>query len=184
MQLVQFGHLFFLEVLDLFLGLRQLLINGALLTLHSLLLVLEIANVELDAFLLVIKVKTGITQALNLVNLGVLAELRVEVVIVIIVVFLLDFLLFGLFTVFVTLAIVLLDLLRSSSLLRDLLIEGEDLFVMLVIRVDEVVELCEKLGFLLLDIFDFLTLADELARDFLDLLDDESLGLSALFELV
>ena len=184
MQLVQLCHLFLLEVLDLLFSLRQLLVNGALLALHSLLLVLQVANVELDAFFLVVKVKTGVTQALNLVNLGVLAELRVEVIIVIIVVFLLDFFLFGLFTIFITLAIILLDLLRSSSLLRDLLIESEDLFVMLVVRVDEVVELSEKLSFFFLNILNFLTLADELARDFLDLLDDKSLGLSALFELV
>ena len=56
MQLIQFGHFFFLEVLDLFLGLRQLLINSALLALHSLLLVLQVTNVELDSFLLVIQV--------------------------------------------------------------------------------------------------------------------------------
>ena len=183
MQLVQLCHLFLLEVLDLLFSLRQLLVNGALLALHSLLLVLKVANVELDAFFLVVKVKTGVTQALNLVNLGVLAELRVEVVIVIIVVFLLDFLLFGLFTVFVALAIVLLDLLRSSSLLRDLLIEGQDLVVVLIVCTDALMELLEQLRFVVLDLLDVLSILDQLARDVLDLLDNEALLLGALLEL-
>ena len=133
---------------------------------------------------MVVKAKTGTTKAPNLVSLGVYAKLRVELVIVIIVVYNFDLLLFGLFTVFTTLTIILLYLLRSSSLVLDILVESEDLFVMLVVDVDEVIELSEKHGFLFLDILDFLTLADEPARDFLDLLDGESLGLMQFLALL
>jgi len=46
------------------------------------------------------------------------------------------------------------------------------------------VELFEKLSFLLFDLFDLGALANQFLRDFLDLLDDEALGLSAFLELV
>jgi len=58
MQLIQLGHLLFLEVLDLLLSLGQLLVNRALLALHALFLILQVANIELDALFLVIKVET------------------------------------------------------------------------------------------------------------------------------
>lgn len=45
-------------------------------------------------------------------------------------------------------------------------------------------ELFEKLSFLLFDLFDLGALANQFLRDFLDLLDDEALGLSAFLELV
>mmetsp|Transcript_12003 Transcript_12003/g.16303 ORF Transcript_12003/g.16303 Transcript_12003/m.16303 type:complete len:482 (-) Transcript_12003:484-1929(-) len=45
-------------------------------------------------------------------------------------------------------------------------------------------ELLQKLRFLFLDFFNFSALANELLRDFLDLFDNETLGFSALLELV
>ena len=54
MQLVKFGHLLLLEVFDLLFGLGQLLVNRALFAFHSLLLILQVADVKLDAFFLVI----------------------------------------------------------------------------------------------------------------------------------
>jgi len=54
MQLVKFGHLLLLEVLDLLFSLGQFLIDCALLAFHTLLLILQIANVKLDAFFLII----------------------------------------------------------------------------------------------------------------------------------
>ena len=184
MELVQLGHLFLLEVLDLLFCLSELLVDRALLALHSLLLVLQVANVELDALLLVIKVQSGVSKPLNLVNLRILAKLRVKVVIVVVIVFLLDLLFLGLLAVFVAFTVVLLDLLRPSSLLCDLFVEGQDLLVVLVISVHQVMELGEELGLFFLDVFDLLSLTDELARDFLDLLDDEALRFSALLEFV
>jgi hypothetical protein len=54
-QLVELSHLFLLEVLDLLLSLQELRVDGLLLSLHALLLVLEVADVKLDRFLLVIQ---------------------------------------------------------------------------------------------------------------------------------
>ena len=104
--------------------------------------------------------KTGVTKSFNLINLGVFAKLWVEVVIIVIVVFLFNFLLFGFLAIFVTIAIVLLYLLRSSSLLRDLLVEGQDLIVVFMVSIDQIVELSEKLCLLILNVLHLLALTD------------------------
>ena len=54
MQLIELGHLLLLEVLDLFFRLGELLVNRTLLALHALLVVLQIRNIKLDGFLLII----------------------------------------------------------------------------------------------------------------------------------
>jgi len=69
-------------------------------------------------------VETGVTKSFDLIDLGILAKLWVEVVIIIVIVFLFNFFLLGLLAIFITITIVLLYLLRSSTLLRDFLIEG------------------------------------------------------------
>ena len=184
MQLIQLSHLLFLEVLDLLLSLGEFLVDGALLTLHTLLLVLEVTDVELDAILGIVEHETVVTKALDFVDLGVLAELWIEVVIVIVVVVLFWFFFLGVFTVFVTFTIVLLGLFRATALLSDLLVKGENLIVVLVIRIDQLVELIEELSLFLLDLLDVLSLSNQLARDILNFANDESLGLSALLELI
>jgi len=146
-------------------------------------LVLQVTDVELDAFFLIVQVETRVTKTLDLVDLRVFAKLWVEVVIVVVVILFFHFFLLGLLAVFVALTIILLHLLRSSSLLRDLLIEGENLLVMLMVSVYQVMELSQEFCLLFFDVFDFLSLRDEFSRDFLDLLDDEALRLSALFQL-
>ena len=183
MQLIQLSHLLFLEVLDLLLSLGELLVDGALLTLHTLLLVLEVTDVELDAILGIVEHETVVTKALDFVDLGVLAELWVEVVIVVIVILFLDFFLFGLLAIFVTLSIILLDLLRSATLLGDLLIEGQDLVVVLMVGIDQFVELGQQFGLFLFDVFNLCTLSDQFLGDLLDFFDNETLGLSASLEL-
>ena len=65
MQLVEFCHLLFLEVLDLFLSFLEFCINSFLFTFHALLLVLQVADIELDGFLSVIQVQTRVTKTLN-----------------------------------------------------------------------------------------------------------------------
>lgn len=183
MQLIQLSHLLFLEVLDLLLSLGELLVDGALLTLHTLLLVLEVTDVELDAILGIVEHETVVTKALDFVDLGVLAELWVEVVIVVIVILFLDFFLFGLLAIFVTLSIILLDLLRSATLLGDLLVEGQDLVVVLMVGIDQFVELGQQFGLFLFDVFNLCTLSDQFLGDLLDFFDNETLGLSASLEL-
>ena len=118
------------------LSLGELLVDGALLTLHTLLLVLEVTDIQLDAILGIVEHETVVTKALDFVDLGVLAELWVEVVIVVIVILFLDFFLFGLLAIFVTLSIILLDLLRSATLFGDFLVEGQDLVVVLMVGID------------------------------------------------
>ena len=183
MQLIQLSHLLFLEVLDLLLSLGEFLVDGALLTLHTLLLVLEVTDVELDAILGIVEHETVVTKALDFVDLGVLAELWVEVVIVVIVILFLDFFLFGLLAIFVTLSVILLDLLRSATLLGDLLVEGQDLVVVLMVGIDQFVELGQQFGLFLFDVFNLCTLSDQFLRDLLDFFDNETLGLSASLEL-
>ena len=183
MQLIQLSHLLFLEVLDLLLSLGEFLVDGALLTLHTLLLVLEVTDVELDAILGIVEHETVVTKALDFVDLGVLAELWVEVVIVVIVILFLDFFLFGFLAIFVTLSIILLDLFRSATLLGDLLVEGQDLVVVLMVGIDQFVELGQQFGLFLFDVFNLCTLSDQFLRDLLDFFDNETLGLSASLEL-
>ena len=183
MQLIQLSHLLFLEVLDLLLSLGEFLVDGALLTLHTLLLVLEVTDVELDAILGIVEHETVVTKALDFVDLGVLAELWVEVVIVVIVILFLDFFLFGFLAIFVTLSIILLDLLRSATLLGDLLVEGQDLVVVLMVGIDQFVELGQQFGLFLFDVFNLCTLSDQFLGDLLDFFDNETLGLSASLEL-
>ena len=109
--------------------------------------------------------------------------MRVEVVIVVIIIFLFNLFFFGLFTVLITFSILLLYLLRSAALLRNLLIEGQNLVVVLIVRIDTLMELLEQLRFVVLDLLYILSILDQLARDVLDLLDNEALLLSALLEL-
>ena len=78
----------------------------------------------------------------------------------------------------------MLGLFRATALLSDLFVEGENLIVVLMIRIDQLVELIEELSLFLLDLLDVLSLSDQLARDILNLANDESLGLSALLELI
>lgn len=165
------------------LSLGEFLVDGALLTLHTLLLVLEVTDVELDAILGIVEHETVVTKALDFVDLGVLAELWVEVVIVVIVILFLDFFLFGFLAIFVTLSIILLDLFRSATLLGDLLVEGQDLVVVLMVGIDQFVELGQQFGLFLFDVFNLCTLSDQFLRDLLDFFDNETLGLSASLEL-
>ena len=166
------------------LGLRKFLVNRPLLALHFLLLVLEVADINLDGFFLIVQVQSRVSETLNFIDFGVFAELWVEVVIIIVIVFFFDFFFLVLLTVFVTITVLVLDFLGSAALLSDFLVEGQDLVVELMVGIHQVMELRQQLMFFFLDVFDFLTLVDKLARDFLDLLDDESLGLSALLEFV
>ena len=165
------------------LSLGELLVDGALLTLHTLLLVLEVTDIELDAILGIVEHETVVTKALDFVDLGVLAELWVEVVIVVIVILFLDFFLFGLLAIFVTLSIILLDLLRSATLLGDLLVESQDLVVVLMVGIDQFVELGQQFGLFLFDVFNLCTLSDQFLGDLLDFFDNETLGLGASLEL-
>ena len=126
--------------------------------------------------------ETVITKTLNFINLSVFAKLWVKVVIIIVVILFLDFFFLGFFAILIAISIVLLYALGLSTLLGDLLVEGKNLVVVLVVSVDQVVELTEQLCFLVLDVFDLSTSADELLRDLLDFLNDETLGLSAFLE--
>ena len=161
-KLIQLGHLFALEVTDLLLSVLQVSINILLLILHALLLVLKIADVELDAFLLIVQVKTGVTQSLDFVDLGIVAKLRVEVLIIIVVFFLLDLFFLGLLVFFTIFGLFLLDLLRSPPLLGDALIEGKNGIIVVMVGRDQLMEVFEQLSLLVFNIFDLSTLADQL----------------------
>ena len=164
-------------------SLSEVLVDVLLLVFQTLLCVLQLADIDLNLLLAVIELQALVAQSLNLINLGVLTKLRVEVVIVVVIIFLFNLFFFGLVAVFITLPIFLLYLLRSASLLRDLLIEGQDLVVVLIVRIDTLMELLEQLRFVVLDLLDILSILDQLARDVLDLFDNEALLLSALLEL-
>lgn len=183
-ELIKLGHLFALEVADLLLSVLQVSIDVLLLVLHTLFLILQVADIELDALLLVVEVEAGVAKAFDFVDLSVVAELRVEVLIIVVILFFLDFFFCILFVLLAVFSLFLLDLLRSPSLLRDTLIEGKDGVVVIMVSRYQLVEVLQKLSLLILDVFDLSTLANQLLRDFLDLLDDEALGLSALLELV
>ena len=182
-ELVQLRHFLFLEVSYLIFGLSEVLINVLLFVFQTFLGVLQLTDVDLNLLFAIVELQALVTQSLNFINLGVLTELRVKVVIVVIIILLFGLFFFGLLTVFITFAILLLYLLRSASLLRDLLIEGQDLVVVLIVCTDALMELLEQLRFVVLDLFDVLSILDQLARDVLDLLDNEALLLSALLEL-
>ena len=182
-ELVQLRHFLFLEVSYLILGLCEVLINVLLFVFQTFLCVLKLADIDLNLLFAVIELQALVTQSLDFINLGVLTKLRVEVVIVVVIIFLFNLFFLGLLAVFVTFAIFLLYLLRSASLLRDLLIEGQDLVVVLMVRTDTLMELLEQLRFVVLDLLDILSILDQLARDVLDLLDNEALLLGALLEL-
>ena len=161
-KLIQLSHLFALEVTDLLLSVLQVSINILLFILHALLLILKIADVELDAFLLIVQVKTGVTQTFDFVDLGIVAELRVEVLIIIVVFFLLDLFFLGLLVFFTIFGLFLLDLLRSPPLLGDALVEGKNGIIVVMVGRDQLMEVFEQLSLLVFDIFDLSTLADQL----------------------
>jgi len=125
----------------LLLSLTKFLIDGALFALHTLLLVLEIADVKLNTFFMIVKHETAVTETLNLVNFGFFAELGVEVIIVVVIILFFNFFFFSFFSIIVTLSFVLLDFLRSATLFGDFLIEGQDLVIVFVVSIDEVMEL-------------------------------------------
>lgn len=183
-ELVELGHLLLLEVFYLLFCLLQFLVDVLLFAFHALLLVLEVTNEKLDGFFLVEEGQTGVAKTFNFVNLHVLAKLWVEVVVIIVVVVFFDLFLFGFVTILIAIWVILLHPFWLSSLLGDLLIEGQDLIVHLVIGVHEFVELGQQLCFFLFDVLHLGTFGDQLTRDILDLLDDETLLLGALFEFI
>ena len=173
-----------MEVTDLLLSFGQVLVDGLLLGLHLSLLRLQFRDVNLDLFLAVVQLGSQFAQLFNFVDFGVLAELRVQVVIVVIV-----FVLFLLFfvevvAIFVIVKVVILNLLRSSLLLRYFLVEVQDLVVVFVICVDQFVELRKQLAFLLFDLLNLVSLGDQLLGNSLNLLNNESLLFSALLQLI
>jgi len=85
---------------------------------------LEVRDIKLDGFFLVIQVQTRVSKTFNFINLGVFGELGVEVLIIV-VVLLLGLFLLGIFVaVLVTLRVFLLYLVRSATFFGDFLIEG------------------------------------------------------------
>jgi len=144
-----------LEVPNLLLGLQELQVDSLLFSLHAPFLVLEVADIKLDGFLLVIQVKPGVTKSLDFINLGIFAELGVEVVIIIVVILFFELFFIGFVDVILSVWVFLLNLLRSSPLLCDFFVEGQDLVIVLVVRVNQVVELGKQLGFFFFDVLYF-----------------------------
>jgi len=132
-ELIELGHLLALEVADLLLGILQVSVNVLLLVLHTFLLVLQIADIKLDALLLIVEVETGVTKAFDFIDLSIIAELRVEVLIIVVILFLLDFFLFGFLVIFAIVSLFLLDLFGSSPLLGNALIEGKNGIVVIMV---------------------------------------------------
>jgi hypothetical protein len=90
---------------------------------------------------LVEKVHTRLSKTLNFINFCVFTELRIKVVIIVIIILLDFFFLIDFLAIFISLDILSLDLVRSAALLSDLLVEGQNLVIMIVVRRHQVVEL-------------------------------------------